>query len=468
MSTSRRHTRPRPPRGDPASGRLVPLVTVSLAALLCLLPAIACNDADEGRPDADLAAYVDTVWAVDVHAHPMAYVAPGEPADTDFDALPLDGIPAFDVPVGLRADNPSYRAAQVALYATSPRDTGAAYADTLHRARAAAFAAHGEDFPTWALDRAHIQMMLANRIAMGGGLPAERFAWVPFGDALMLPLDTRGEAERTADTEALYPLESRLLARSLRDLGLQRIPGTLAAYERDVVAPILRYQREAGAVGLKFEAAYLRSLDFGAADPRDAAAIYARYAGGGTPTHEEYKTLEDHLFRVIAREAGAVGLTIQIHATEGFGSYYSARGSSPLLLESVFDDPALRGTTFVITHGGWPRVRETLTLLGRPNVYADISMMDLLAEPGALADALRLWLGEWPEKVLFGTDAFDGGDAEGWEQVAWVASRNARRALTVALDGMVRDGAIGPQRARDIARMVLRDNAVKAYRLTLR
>jgi hypothetical protein len=66
---------------------------------------------------------------------------------------------------------------------------------------------------------------------------------------------------------------------------------------------------------------------------------------------------------------------------------------------------------------------------------------------------------------MFGTDAFDGGDAQGWEQVAWVASHNARVALTAALTWMMRDGEITADRAKEIARMVLRENAVKAYRL---
>ena len=393
---------------------------------------------------------------------------PASPPIRTSTPCPWTGFPAFDLPVGLRPDNPSFRAAQGALYHLETTDTGSVYAAALDSARSAVMAERGSGFPSWALDRAHIRLMLANRIAMGDGLPPQRFAWIPFADALMYPLDTSAEAGRTPDTQALYPLEAKLLGRYLGDLGMTRVPADLGAYEHDVVGPTLKRQKDAGAVGVKFEAAYLRSLDFAPADPRAAAAIYARYAAGGTPTHDEYTTLENHLFRVIARDAGALGLTVQIHVTEGFGGYYSERGSSPLLLESAFDDPDLRGTNFVITHGGWPRVRETLTLLGRPNVYADISMMDLLAEPRALVEALRLWLGEWPEKILFGTDAFDGGAAEGWEQVAWVASRNARRALAVALDGMVHDGEISPARAREIARMVMRENALKAYHLTLR
>ena len=52
------------------------------------------------------------------------------------------------------------------------------------------------------------------------------------------------------------------------------------------------------------------------------------------------------------------------------------------------------------------------------------------------------------------------------EQGAWIAARNARRALTDALSGMVHDGQITNVRARQIAKMVLRDNAITAYHLT--
>jgi predicted TIM-barrel fold metal-dependent hydrolase len=118
-----------------------------------------------------------------------------------------------------------------------------------------------------------------------------------------------------------------------------------------------------------------------------------------------------------------------------------------------------------MVHGGWPLVGETQGLLSKPNVYADISMMDVMLSPTVLARVLRQWLGEWPDKVLFGTDAFDGGPEQGWEQVAWVGSRTARRALAIALTGMMRDGEISRDRAQELARMVLHDNAAKVYGL---
>lgn len=428
--------------------------------LLLVLASSFCSDPKQN--DGDLATYVDTLSAIDSHAHPMAYVAPGAPADTDFDALPLDGIPPFDLPAPLHADNPAYEQAQASLYSTKAGDSDSARA----AARTQAIVQHGEQFPVWVLDQLHISTMLANRVAMGSGLKSPRFRWVSFDDALMYPLDISGEAKRTPDTKALYPLEAKLLRRYLRDLGLAKVPPTLDAYLRDVVSATLQRQNDGGAVSIKFEAAYLRPLDFDPADSSAAATIYRRYASGGVPTSAEYKTLEDYLIRYITREAGRLDMAVQIHSTNQFGKYYSAAGAAPHLMDSMFSDPSLKGTNFVIVHGGWPLIEETIVQLKKPNVYADISMMDQLADSAALSRALRTLLEAAPDKVMFGTDAFDGGALQGWEQVGWVAAHNARRALADALTTMVNDKRISPERARELARMVLHDNAVKAYHFT--
>ena len=414
--------------------------------------------------DSALASYIAAIRAIDSHAHPMRPIAPGAPADSEYDALPLDGLPAFPLPWRLRLENPEWRTAQGVLFGVRSSDTGATYRAVLAEARARVLRERGERFPDWVLDQAGIEVMLANRITLGPGLSPPRFRWVAFDDALMLPLDTRGEAARTPDTRSLYPLEAKLLHRYLRELGMTALPATLDAYERTVVRPTLERQRRGGAVSIKFEAAYLRPLDFDDADSDLARRVYARYVGGGTPTHAEYKTLEDYLFRVIAREAGRLGMAVQIHAIEGFGGFYATRGSAPHLLESAFNDSTLRGTNFVMVHGGWPLVGETEGLLSKPNVYTDISAMVLLVEPAQLVRVLRQWLAEWPEKVLFGTDAFDGGSDQGWAEATWIGATTARRALAGALTGMMRDAEISRERAEALARMVMRENAARAYR----
>ncbi len=438
----------------------------SALLIAAVIAAVGGVDASAQAPlDSSLARYITSIRAIDSHAHPMRPVAAGAPADSDFDALPLDGIPPFDLPARLRADDPIWRLAQNALYRIAPTVSGASYHTALKGAAEDARKARGQTFPEWVLDQAGIDVMMANRIAMGPGLSPARFRWVAFVDPLMLPLDTKGEAARTPDTRPLYPRETKLLDRFLKDLNVKSLPAALDDYVKMVVNPTLANMRARGAVGIKFEAAYLRPLDFDDPDVAAAQRVYAKYARGGVPTHAEYKALEDYLFRVIAREAGRQKLAVQIHVLETFGGFYSTRGAAPHLLEPALNDSTLRGTKFVIVHGGWPLIGETQGLLGKPNVYADISMMDDILSPTVLAGVLRQWLGEYPEKVLFGTDAFDGGIEQGWEQVAWVASNTARRALGIALTGMMRDGEITRDRAQALARMVLRENAASVYGL---
>lgn len=417
--------------------------------------------------DSALAAYIDGIKAIDSHAHPMLPVAPGAPPDTEFDALPLDGVPPFPLQARLRPENAEWRDAQRTLYGVTSADTGAAYRDALASAQRSVAQREGDQFPAWALDQAGIDIMMANRIALGPGLEPPRFRWVAFDDALMMPLDTRAEAARTPDTRSLYPRESKLLRRYLHDLGVAALPRSLDAYVARIVVPTLEKQKTGGAVSIKFEAAYLRPLDFDDPDPALARRVYARYAAGGTPTHAEYKALEDYLFRVIVREAGHQGMSVQIHCLETYGGFYDAAGSAPHLLEPALDDSTLRGTTIILIHGGWPLVDETQTLLAKPNVYTDISAMTLILEPAELARVLRQWLGEWPEKVLFGTDAFDNSPTYGWAESALLGTKTARRALAMALTGMMRDGEIDRPRAEQLARMVMRDNAIAAYHLHL-
>jgi predicted TIM-barrel fold metal-dependent hydrolase len=154
-----------------------------------------------------------------------------------------------------------------------------------------------------------------------------------------------------------------------------------------------------------------------------------------------------------------------VHAAAGAGSYFKVAGANPLLLEPVVNDPALRKTNFVMLHGGWPFVREAGAMLEKPNAYLDFSAYSLLQPAATLGGDLREWL-EWvPEKVMFGTDAYPYSADLSWEISAWLANRNAREALALALTGMVRDGEISRERASRLALMVLHDNAKRLYGL---
>jgi predicted TIM-barrel fold metal-dependent hydrolase len=135
------------------------------------------------------------------------------------------------------------------------------------------------------------------------------------------------------------------------------------------------------------------------------------------------------------------------------------------LLESVLNDPRLRGTKFVLLHGGAVTyTRETAFLLTKPNVYADLSEQTWLESPRQLSEVLRYWLEWYPEKILYGTDLYPGSSTEiDWEEIGWQTNDTARRALGIALTGMMQDGEITRARAMEIGRMVLRGNAMKLY-----
>jgi predicted TIM-barrel fold metal-dependent hydrolase len=413
--------------------------------------------------DSSLAAFIATIRAVDNHTH----VNSVSPADSESDALPLDGIPPAESPMRLRPESPTWIAAYRALYGYRFDDLSESHLKELRATMKRVAAEQGTRFPEWVLDRIGTEVMVGNRIAMGPGLAPPRFRWASYVDALMLPLSTVAE-RTTPDNRVLYPLEERLLHRYLADLHMKQVPSTLDKYLRTVLTPTLERQRKEGCIAVKFEAAYLRKLDFDDASAAAAHSVYARYASGGTPTHAEYKTLQDYLFREIAREAGRLGMAVHIHSYEGGGGFYRVAGGDPLLLEPAFNDPSLRGTHFVIVHGGGIFSGQAGAMLGKPNVYLDMSALTLVHTPGTLAVILRGWLTQWPNRVLFGTDAFATSPDAGWELTAWIGTTTGRQALAIALTGMMRDGEITRPRAEEIATMVMRGNASKLYGLDLK
>jgi uncharacterized protein len=197
----------------------------------------------------------------------------------------------------------------------------------------------------------------------------------------------------------------------------------------------------------------------------ERAAAERVYAQRRALAEDEYKPLQDFLFRYIAAECGRLGMAVHLHTGEGAGGYYDVAGANPMRLESLLNDPELRKTNFVMVHGGWPFTREIGALLTKPNAHLDFSGQSLFLGTMTLAQTLREWLEFVPEKVLFATDAYPFSEELGWEEAGVVASRTGRKALAIALTGMVRDGEITRARASVLARMVLKDNAKKLYGL---
>jgi predicted TIM-barrel fold metal-dependent hydrolase len=409
-----------------------------------------CTRAPDGPIDPVIASALAEAKAIDNHAHPVRPTAAGEPPDLGYDALPVESLEPSSDPVRLRAGRPEYGEASKTIFGKD---------------RSAAAKAGGGSSAAAVLDKAGIGLMIANRVTMGAGLPKERFLWAAYADALMYPFPTGGLAVNP-DRQAFFKLEARLLGEYYRQSGVAGRPVTLDEYLSKVVIATLERHKRDGAVAEKFEMAYLRPLAIGNPSRTDAERAWRVLSGRvAAASSADYRTLQDFLFRSIALECGRLGMAIHIHTGMGSGGYFDSAGANPGLLEPLFNDPALRRTNLVMLHGGWPFTRAVTPLLVKPNAYVDISMQGLILPASGLAQTLRRWLEIVPEKVLFGTDAYPYAPAAnmGWEETAYVASQTARRALGMALTDMVRERSVTRERAVEIGRMVLRENAARLY-----
>ncbi len=437
------------------------------------------------RVDPQLAREIAKIKAIDNHAHPVRPTLEGEAPDHEYDALPVESLEPQSDPIRTRPAAPEILDAHRNIF---------------HGDKPAAMKRYGRDYAVQVLDQLNIETMLANRVALGPGLPGSRFLWVPFADALMYPLPTDSIAHNS-DQKAFFALEENLLMRYYAESGVAAKPATLDEYLDKVVRTTLERHKNAGAVAEKFEMAYLRMLDIGNPAKADAEKYYARAsgdlskpsagmskasgdlsrasgdlskasgdlrraAGDLSNASGDYKALQDYIFRFIAVECGRLGMAVHFHTGAGGGGYFNVAGSNPMLLEPLFNDPALRKTNFVMLHGGWPFEHQLTGLLTKPNVYFDFSAQTFQNYPRAVADAIRGWLEYVPEKVMFATDAYPFAPPDaGWEEAGYVANQTGREALGIALTAMLRDNEINRDRAVELARMVLRDNARKLYNL---
>jgi predicted TIM-barrel fold metal-dependent hydrolase len=402
-------------------------VTKQIAVGLGLAALCACTRAPEPRVDAQLASEIEKIKAIDNHAHP---VRPGSPPDTDFDALPVEHLEAYPEPIRTRLDSPIVAEARQKMAGVDKSN------------------------PAAVLDALGIDVMIANRVAMSPPVSAPRFRFAGYVDALMYPLDNTAMM-KDPDKKEFFPLEEKLLKRYYGEAGVASKPAALDDYLIKVVRPTLERHKQAGAIAEKFEMAYLRGFDIG--NPAKAEAEKA-YSG-----HGDYKALQDYLFRFLASECGRLGMAVHIHTSASAGGYFDIAGDNPLLLEPMLHDPAMRKTNFVLLHGGWPFTGEITAMLENPNVYLDFSEQSFASYPREVAGNIRKWLEYEPEKVLFATDAYPFSKEIGWEEAGYIASKTGREALGIALTGMLRDEEISRERAVELARMVLRENARKLY-----
>ena len=97
-------------------------------------------------------------------------------------------------------------------------------------------------------------------------------------------------------------------------------------------------------------------------------------------------------------------------------------------------------------------------------MYLDSSLTDLYLYPSEFKNVLKYWLSTYPDKVLFGSDAFPFNEALGAEEAYWLSVHSSREALAAALAELVSEKAFSEAQALTIARGYLHDNAAELYK----
>jgi hypothetical protein len=410
--------------------------------------------ADLSRTYERLLEKVNAIPLYDHHAHP------GFADDPDVDAMAAP--PDESSVLRLRADNPEFVAAAKSLFGYPYPDFRPEHAKWLADRKNAAKKSGGSAYFDQILDKLNVETCLANRAFMAPYLDSKRFHWVFFGDSFFYPFDNGDQAASTPDMGVYIPLQEKMLARYKKQMNVDALPSDLAGYDEFVRRTMADNQKRGG-VAMKFEAAYFRTLYFSDPPRERAEAIYAKYHSGGVPSREDYRLFQDYIFRVMLDQAAKLGLPLHFHTAVGIGDYFSLGQGNVLNLENVLRDQRYKNTTFVLVHGGWPYEREAALLTAVKNVYLDTSFQSELLYPSQFKDVLKQLLTLYPDKMMYGSDAFPFNDALGAEESFWLAAHTTRTALAAALAELVSEHAISEDRALELARLYLHDNARRLY-----
>jgi len=397
---------------------------------------------------------IETIPLYDNHSHP----AFADDSDVDAMASPPDQS-SF---LRLRGDNPEFVTASRALFGYPFDDFAPEHSKWLVAIKRAAEQSGNPAYFDGILDKLNIDVCLANRAFMAPYLNPQRFHWVFFGDSFFYPFDNHDQAGKTPDMGVYIPIQEKMLARYMKQEGLQGLPTDLSGYEEFVKRTMVENQKNGGAA-IKFEAAYFRTLYFSDPPRKMAADLYQKYRQGGIPAADEYQLFQDYLFRFIVVQAEKLKLPIHFHTAVGIGDYFSLRQGNVLNLENVLRDARYKNVIFVLVHGGWPHQTEAALLTAVKNVYLDTSFQSELLYPSQFKNVLKQLLTLYPDKMMYGSDAFPFNDTLGAEESFWLAAHTTRTALAGALAELVSEGAFSEGKALELAHGYLHDNAARLY-----
>ena len=227
----------------------------------------------------------------------------------------------------------------------------------------------------------------------------------------------------------------------------------VSAFEDRVTAAL-----NAEYVGLKSIIAYRSGLDIAPpADALDAAeAAYRDVRDIFDGRLKEAAIIEHCLHRATAI-AGNYGVPVQLHTGFGDGDAHTRFVDPSYLYDYLC---AHSEAPVVLLHAGYPYVRTAGYVTSTfSNAYLDLSLANPFIQHG-VKPMLRQALETVPAtKLLYGSDAYT------IPELYVLAADRIREDLTSVLEDLVSDGYYTEAYAEDVARMILRENALDLYGL---
>jgi hypothetical protein len=237
-------------------------------------------------------------------------------------------------------------------------------------------------------------------------------------------------------------------------------PSTLAEYEK-AIEEILRKQIFVnGVIGLKIMMAYKRTLQCDNVPRGKAMEIFQKLRKNKSDkfSFQEVKPLQDYLLFYVFSLCEKYELPVQIHTgMQTFNQNYITYTNPTGLTEAFLKFPRAR---FALLHASYPYGGELAALAKKfPNIFIDMTWASLISPSYTIR-----YLQEYIETVPINKIVAFGGDCHTPEGV-YAASVIARETVENALVPMVRSGYLRELEAVEIAKKILRTNAIDFYGL---
>lgn len=229
----------------------------------------------------------------------------------------------------------------------------------------------------------------------------------------------------------------------------------------EAVFEVLTRAKEAGAVGIKDQSAYSRSLDYQLASRADAERLFnqARSDPRAAVGWPEGKPLNDFLFHRYMDFAAELDLPVQLHTGHMAGIRSRVSEVNAAALRTVLETH--RDVRFDLFHGNWPYLGDYLFLAKNyPNVALDLCWVHII-DPAYSVELLERAAKVVPHTKIhtFGGDYFDVPEYA----VAHleIAQANTARALS----NLVNEGWMSRDDAIRVAHGWFYDNPKRFFRL---